>query len=486
MLYSKSIEGLYERDVRKSKIEKLYAKRRTRGYIPSSNFRTATPRERLSMPAVAMAVFSESVSCSTVNQLKVYMSAMFENRRSKNSTPSRRTYAYIPSNFRTATPRERLSMPAVAVAVSSESVSCSTVNQLKVYMSAMFENRRSKNSTPSRRTCGTTFNFRTATPRERLSMPAVAIAVSSESVSCSTVDQLKVYMSAMFENRRSKNSTPSRRTRGVPSNFRTATPRERLPMPAVAVAVSSESVSCSTVNQFKVYMSAMFENRRSKNSTPSRRTRGIPSNFRTATPTERLPMPAVAVAVFSESVSCSTVDQLKVYMSAMFENRRSKNSTPSRRPRGYIPSSNFRTATPRERLPMPAVAVAVSSESVSCSTVNQLKVYMSAMFENRKSKNSTPSRRTRGYLNFRTATPRERLSTPAVAMAVSSESVSCSTVNQFKVYMSAMFENRKSKNSTPSRRTRGYPISERRRRENVCRCPLSPWQCPPSLYRALQ
>ena len=88
--------------------------------------------------------------------------------------------------------------------------------------------------------------------------------------------------------------------------------------------------------------------------------------------------------------------------------------------------------------------------------------------------------------NFRTATPRERLSMPAVAVAVSSESVSCSTVNQLKVYMSAMFENRKSKNSTPSRRTRGYPISERRRRENVCRCPLSPWQCPPCLYRALQ
>ena len=235
-------------------------------------------------------------------------------------------------------------------------------------------------------------------------------------------------------------------------------------------------------------MSAMFENRRSKNSTPSRRTRGyIPSsNFRTATPRERLSTPAVAVAVSSESVSCSTVNQFKVYMSAMFENRRSKNSTPSRRTRGYIPS-NFRTATPRERLSMPAVAVAVSSESVSCSTVNQFKVYMSAMFENRKSKNSTPSRRTRGYLQFPNGDA-ERTSADArcrrgsvlrVRIVLYSKSI--------KVYMSAMFENRKSKNSTPSRRTRGIPsISERRRQENVYQRPLSPWQCPPSPYRALQ
>jgi hypothetical protein len=35
-------------------------------------------------------------------------------------------------------------------------------------------------------------NFRTPTPRERLSMPAVAIAVSSVAVSCSTIGQLKV------------------------------------------------------------------------------------------------------------------------------------------------------------------------------------------------------------------------------------------------------------------------------------------------------
>ena len=39
---------------------------------------------------------------------------------------------YSPSYFRTATPKERLSVPAVAVAVSSVSVSCSTVGQLKV------------------------------------------------------------------------------------------------------------------------------------------------------------------------------------------------------------------------------------------------------------------------------------------------------------------------------------------------------------------
>src|SRR5437899_1115614 len=196
------------------------------------------------------------------------------------------------------------------------------------------------------------------------------MAVSSEFVSCSTVNQFKVYMSAMFENRRSKNSTPSRRPRGyIPSsNFRTATPRERLSTPAVAVAVSSESVSCSAVNQFKVYMSAMFENRRSKNSTPSRRPRGyIPSsNFRTEKPTERLSVPAVPIAEFYETMQCFIIDQLKVYMSAMFENRRSKNSTPSRRPSGYIPSSNFRTEKPTERLSVPAVAIGVFSETVQC------------------------------------------------------------------------------------------------------------------------
>ena len=168
----------------KSKLEKPYAERHNLRYIPS-NFRTAKPTERLSVPAVAIAVFSESVRCFIVDQLKVYMSAMFENRRSKNSTPSRRTHGYIPSsNFRTATPRERLSTPAVAVAVSSESVPCFTVDQFKVYMSAMFENRRSKNSTPSVAIYAyIPSNFRTATPTERLSTPAVAIAVFSESVS---------------------------------------------------------------------------------------------------------------------------------------------------------------------------------------------------------------------------------------------------------------------------------------------------------------
>ena len=184
-------------------------------------------------------------------------------------------------------------------------------------------------------------------------------------------------------------------------------------------------------------------------------------------------MPAVAVAVSSESVSCSTVNQFKVYMSAMFENRKSKNSTPSRRTRGYIPSSNFRTATPRERLSMPAVAVAVSSESVSCSTVNQLKVYMSAMFENRRSKNSTPSRRTRGYIpsNFRTATPRERLSTPAVAMAVSSKSVSCSTVVQLKVYISAIFEIKAKKLYAKDGSAKfTFQFSKQRRSKNFRRC----------------
>ena len=80
VLYSKSIEGLYERDVRKSKIEKLYAKP-SNPRVP--NFRTATPRERLSTPAVAVAVSSKSVSCSTVVQLKVYISAIFEIKAKK-------------------------------------------------------------------------------------------------------------------------------------------------------------------------------------------------------------------------------------------------------------------------------------------------------------------------------------------------------------------------------------------------------------------
>src|SRR3982074_1066684 len=78
--------------------------------------------------------------------------------------------------------------------------------------------------------------------------------------------------------------------------------------------------------------------------------------------------------------------------------------------------------------------------------------------------------------NFRKPTPRERLPMPAVAIAVSPMSVSCFRVDQLKVYMSAMFENQSKKskrNSTPKANTY-LPISERRRRENVCRCPLSP------------
>src|ERR1700716_952251 len=82
----------------------------------ASNFPTPTLRERLSMPAVAVAVFSQSVSCFILGQLKVYMSAMFENQSKSNSTPKPNAY---PSNFRTPTPKERLSMSAVAIAVSS-------------------------------------------------------------------------------------------------------------------------------------------------------------------------------------------------------------------------------------------------------------------------------------------------------------------------------------------------------------------------------
>src|ERR1700716_3899913 len=107
LLYIGSIEGLYERNARKSKQEKqgkLYA---TVEPIPS-NFRTPTPRERLSMSTVAIAVSSESVFCSTVDQLKAYMSAKFENQSKSNSTPKSNAYPY---NFRTATLKERISRP---------------------------------------------------------------------------------------------------------------------------------------------------------------------------------------------------------------------------------------------------------------------------------------------------------------------------------------------------------------------------------------
>src|SRR5207245_4062763 len=46
-----------------------------------------------------------------------------------------------------------------------------------------------------------------------------------ETVQCFIIDQLKVYMSAMFENRRSKNSTPSRRTPRVHTFFQFPTKR---------------------------------------------------------------------------------------------------------------------------------------------------------------------------------------------------------------------------------------------------------------------
>src|SRR5437660_1110778 len=76
----------------KFKLEKPYAERHNLRYIPS-NFRTAKQTERLSTPTFAIVVFSESVRCFIVDQLKVYMSAMFKNRSSKNSTPSVAIYA---------------------------------------------------------------------------------------------------------------------------------------------------------------------------------------------------------------------------------------------------------------------------------------------------------------------------------------------------------------------------------------------------------
>src|ERR1700716_2576360 len=70
--------------------------------------------------------------------------------------------------------------------------------------------------------------------------------------------------------------------------------------------------------------------------------------------------------------------------------------------------------------------------------------------------------------NFPTPTLRERLSVPAVAVAVFSVSASCFILDQLKVYMSAKFENQSKKskrNSTPKSST-SLPISERRRRKN--------------------
>jgi hypothetical protein len=143
VLYSGSIEGLCERDIRKSKLEKLYAK--SNAYFPI--FRTATPKERLSMPRrhrghvlqVRIVVYSEPIEGLCERDL----------RKSKQG----KLYAKVDdlsSNFETATLRERLPMPAVAVAVSFVSVSSSRVGQLKVYMSAIFENQSEETPRQSR------------------------------------------------------------------------------------------------------------------------------------------------------------------------------------------------------------------------------------------------------------------------------------------------------------------------------------------------
>ena len=354
-------------------------------------------------------------------------------------------------------------------------------------MSAMFENRRSKNSTPSRRNLRVhTFQFPNGDAK-RTSVDArcrrgrvlrVRIVLYSKSIQ------------GLYE--RDVRKSKIEKLYAKPSNLRVHTfqfpngDAERTSVDArcrrgrvlrVRIVLYSKSIQGLYERDVR---KSKIEKLYAKPSNP----RYIPSNFRTATPRERLSMPAVAVAVSSESVSCSTVNQFKVYMSAMFENRKSKNSTPSRRTRGYLQFPNGdaeRTSVDARCRRGSVLRVRIVLYSKSIQGLYERDVRKSKI-EKLYAKPSNP----RVPSNFRTATPRERLSTPAVAVAVSSESVSCSTVNQFKVYMSAMFENRKSKNSTPSRRTRGYPISERRRRENVCRCPLSPWQCPPSLYRALQ
>src|SRR5207245_5796920 len=137
--------------------------------------RSANPTERLSVPTLAIPVCSDSMRCFIINQLNVYMSAKFKKRSSKNTASSAQsTLRYIPSNFRTAKPTERLSVPAVAIAVFSETVRCFIVDQLKVYISAKFENRRSKNSTPSRRIYATYLPIteRRDRQRVRLSTPS--------------------------------------------------------------------------------------------------------------------------------------------------------------------------------------------------------------------------------------------------------------------------------------------------------------------------
>src|SRR5437660_454599 len=111
---------------------------------------------------------SVSVPCFINDQLKVYMSVMFENRSSKNSTPSHRNLSYIPSNFRKPTAKERPSTPAVAIAMSSVSVPCFINDQIGRESCREIENRSSKNSTPNKKNLRyIPSNFRKPTARER-------------------------------------------------------------------------------------------------------------------------------------------------------------------------------------------------------------------------------------------------------------------------------------------------------------------------------
>jgi hypothetical protein len=78
-------------------LENRSAKTIRQGEDLPSNFRTSALKERPSVPAVAMAVFSGSVSCSTVGKLNEKVSAMFENRSVKNYTPRRRLPFQFPN-----------------------------------------------------------------------------------------------------------------------------------------------------------------------------------------------------------------------------------------------------------------------------------------------------------------------------------------------------------------------------------------------------
>ena len=91
VLYSGSVEGFGERDLRESKQGKTIRQRRR--HLPS-NFQTATFKERLQVPAVAVAVSSVSVSSSTEGQLKVLVSAIFENQSKENYTPKSKTFTF--------------------------------------------------------------------------------------------------------------------------------------------------------------------------------------------------------------------------------------------------------------------------------------------------------------------------------------------------------------------------------------------------------